>query len=97
MLLAKPTQSRRPAQSYFVASHTLDEAGSKGFSPFRLKVSLMPAKEIDKRVASLCGGGALLLFLDRFFDGALGYLLSGAGLVLIIVGLTTLFRNKSAG
>jgi hypothetical protein len=57
----------------------------------------MPVKEIDKRVASLCGGGALLLFLDRFFDGVPGYLLSAAGLALVIVGLTLFFRNKRAG
>jgi hypothetical protein len=57
----------------------------------------MPSKEIDRRVATLCGGGAFLLFLDRFFDGAAGYLLSGAGLVMVILGLTMFLRNRSAG
>jgi hypothetical protein len=56
----------------------------------------MPGKEIDRRVVSLCAGGAFLLFLDRFFDGAAGYLLSGAGLVMVIVGLTVFFKKRSA-
>lgn len=56
----------------------------------------MPGRGIDGRVVSLCGGGAFLLFLDRFFEGAPGYLLSGAGLVMVIIGLTMFFK-KSAG
>jgi len=49
---------------------------------------------IDKRYAALCGLGAFLLFIDQFFEGTFEYLLSGTGIVMVILGLVMLFRSR---
>lgn len=46
--------------------------------------------------APLCGGGAFLLFLDRFLEGIVAYAVSAVGLVMVVVGLWLLIRARRA-
>jgi hypothetical protein len=58
--------------------------------------ALMASKVIATRAGALAGGGAFLLFLDRFFEGTVAYLVTGVGLIMVIVGLTRFFRKGNA-
>jgi hypothetical protein len=57
----------------------------------------MQVSEIGGRGAALCGGGAFLLFMDRFVEGIAGYLFSAGGIVMVVLGLVVLLKNKRAG
>ena len=45
--------------------------------------------------ALLAGGGAFLIFLSRFFEGAADYALAGIGLAMVVAGLWIALKNRS--
>ena len=54
----------------------------------------MSSQQQNSLSAPLCGGGAFLLFLDRFLEGVAGYAVSAVGVVMVVVGLWLFIKGQ---